>query len=138
MQSISLWKELYERFTKVGKEIRPTDFWADLREICLITPEEAKNTSETVRKAYFEDIRLIKVPKQGEPATTPNNPTGNNNIGTGAGTDEAMLAPLPSEMSTFLFEKSRIILPKEDTQATWIKIKKMMDIYLDVKKEGAN
>lgn len=64
--SIPLWRELYQKFTKNGKELPTDEFWLELRQICGVTPEDAKNKADSVKKAYLEDIRLIKVIKQEE------------------------------------------------------------------------
>jgi hypothetical protein len=92
--NIPLWKEFYERFTKMGKEIPTSDFWIVLREICAITPEEAKNKAEQVRKAFLEDTIHIKVQKpidsggknmdnqnQGGPSSNPSSPSGTTSYG---------------------------------------------------------
>ena len=58
-----MWKNIYEKYTEKGLDF-PSDFWTILRTWTGMTPEEAKKHGEKIKKAYLEDIRLIKQRKE--------------------------------------------------------------------------
>lgn len=118
--SIPLWKGLFEKYTAIGKELPTSDFWLVLREICLVSPEEAQNKAETVRKAYLEDISKIEVStKRGDSGMDTHNEPG----------DEQKLV---TEMISFKDGGIELRLPKENLKVSWEKAKKMIDIYAGV------
>lgn len=119
--SIPLWKELYEKYTKVGKDLPTSDFWLDLRQICHVSPEEAQNKAEMIRKAYLEDITDIE----------PSN-------GGGSSMDDDMIADQARKASQVVKELSfltdggiELRLPKGELREKWEKYKKMIDIYVE-------
>ena len=92
--NLPLWRELYENYTKNSKDLPTEDFWISLREITGISPEEAKNKADMVRKAFLEDAIHIKVQKpidsggknmgnqnQGGPSSNSSSPSGTASYG---------------------------------------------------------
>jgi len=127
--SIPLWKELWERYTKFGKDLPTSDFWLELRQICGISPEEAQRRAEYVQKAYLDDIQGIEVPKtsgvepatgiqQGQPVGPMPQPT-------------PQVAPITAEVISFRDGGIEIRLPKERLKETWEKVKRMVDIFVE-------
>ena len=117
--SIPLWKEIYEKYTDVGKELPSSDFWLTLREICHVSPEEAQNKADIIRKAYLEDIKDIKPPRS--------------EGGGFEGMDGEPQIPrsVPSiVIETFKIGDIEIKLPKEGLREAWEKAKKIIDIYV--------
>ncbi|MDV3244427.1 MAG: hypothetical protein LYZ66_04535 [Nitrososphaerales archaeon] len=128
--NVPLWKELYEKYTRSSSDLPDADFWLILRQITGVTPEEAKTKAETVRKAYLEDIRRIRVPKQGEtkPSSEPQS-GGQGLVGT---------KPSPTineEVISFEGGALRLTLPKENITQTWKKARRMIDAYLGTTKD---
>jgi len=130
VKNIPLWKELYEKYTKVGEDLPSVDFWLVLREICQISPDEAQNKAEMIRKAYLEDIKDIESPKGGdsymEDQTTGFKPS------VSQGRSESTV---PSEALSFRNGGIELRLPKEGLKEKWQKYKKMIDIYLETEAE---
>ncbi|MCS4537255.1 MAG: hypothetical protein HYY67_00140 [Thaumarchaeota archaeon] len=130
VNNIPLWRELYQKLTKVGKPLSPTDFWVEIRQICSVAPEEAQNKAELVRKAYLEDIKDISVPKQGEKQTM----SGTQNGGQGAGSVTPQ-ATINTEVISFEGGALRVTLPKENIKDSWKRVKKMVDAYFGTDKD---
>jgi len=123
LTNIPLWKEIYEKYTKVGEELPTSDFWLVLREICRISPEEAQNKAEMVRKAYLEDVADIK-PLEGG---------GFEDMGTGQAIQQPVQSSVPSTgIETFKIGDIEIKLPKEGLKEAWEKAKKIIDIYVGI------
>ncbi len=121
--NIPLWREFYERYTKIGKELPTSDFWIPLREICSVPPEEAKNKAELIRKAYLDDISEIELSIKGD----------DNQIG-GQQDNQQKISGLISftEMISFKDGGIELKLPKENIREAWEKAKKMIDIYVGI------
>ncbi|HEV2226753.1 MAG TPA: hypothetical protein VGR56_08125 [Nitrososphaerales archaeon] len=128
VSNIPLWKELYEKYTKVNASLPADDFWIILRQITGVTPEEAKTSAETVKKAYLDDARLIRAPKQAEKMET-------NTSGQGAGGDRTSPPPISTEVISFEGGALRMSLPAENIKVAWKKAKKMVDAYFGTEKE---
>lgn len=60
---IPLWKELYSKF---GKTLPVSNFWAQLGKIAGLEAPDAQNVEEIVRKAYLDDIQYVKDEKTSE------------------------------------------------------------------------
>jgi len=125
LTAIPLWKDIFAKYTKAGKELPASDFWLVLREICLVSSEEAQNKSELVRKAYLEDISKIRPPTK-----TGGDSNMNDQGQQGGGQMPAI------EMISFRDGGVELRLPKENLGATWEKAKQMIDIYLGIQKKG--
>lgn len=118
ISSIPLWKTLFDKYTKNEKELPTNNFWVDVREICGVSPEEAQNKAEWVRKAFLEDTINISMKKQ---------------IDSGDNMDNKQdhIPPATKELISFDEGTLQLILPKESfTKESWEKFKKMVDIYL--------
>jgi len=61
--NIPLWKELFSRF---GKTIPTSNFWAELTKITSIEAPDAQKIEENVRNAYLSDFRYLKAEKKPE------------------------------------------------------------------------
>lgn len=131
--NIPLWKELYEKYTKVGKELPSSDFWLDLRQICRVSPEEAKNKAEIVRKAYLEDIKDIESPKGGD-----SDMGDDQNVETGdAGAQPR--SGMSRELSFITDGESEGIelrLVGEDLKEKWKKFRAVIDAYVGVNEKN--
>jgi len=63
VKKIPLWKWLFDTFTSKGRDVPTETLWMDLRQFVgedKLTPEDAKNKAELIRKAYFEDLKYYK------------------------------------------------------------------------------
>lgn len=69
--NIELWDVLFTRF---GVALPEDDFWLDLKQITGAEAPEAKEKAMFIRKAYLDDIGLLKV------SETPKTPVSNNAI----------------------------------------------------------
>lgn len=129
IKNIPLWNELYEKFTKVGEDLPSVDFWLVLREICHISPEEAQNKAEMIRKAYLEDIKDIESSKGGdsymEDQITSFEPSAS----------QGKIEPIISGALSFRNGGIELKIPKEGLKEKWEKYKKMIDIYLEAEVE---
>lgn len=125
VQNIPLWKELYEKYTKIGKDLPTSDFWISLRQICRISPEEAKNKAEMVRKAYLEDIVGVESSRGGD-----------SNMGEKDGDFESSEGQQPktsqiSKELSFLTDGGlELKLPGASAKEKWEKYKAVIDAYL--------
>ena len=61
--NIPLWKEFYTRW---GVNLPNGNFWVDLAKIAVLEAPQAQTLSESVRKAYLDDFRYLKVPSKEE------------------------------------------------------------------------
>lgn len=123
--SIPLWKELYEKYTEVGEDLPSSDFWLVLREICQISPEEAQNKAEMVRKAYLEDIKDVESPEGGDSDME------NEEKRSTARAPQQGIQQSVYEALSFRNGGIELRLPKEGLKEKWQKYKKMIDIYLE-------
>jgi hypothetical protein len=121
ISNIPLWKELYQKYTKVGKDLPTSDFWLDLRQMCQVSPEEAQNKAEMVRKAYLEDITGI---------TSKGGDTGKMGDNQQSGGQASQGAVSSAGVETFKIGAIEIKLPKEGLKEAWEKAKKIIDIYI--------
>jgi hypothetical protein len=120
--NIPLWKELYSKF---GKTIPISNFWAKLTEITGLEAPDAQKVEEIVRNAYLDDIQYVKEEKKPE--------TGDKGMGGQDNIDTSTAKPSILEELKF-GDNVRIWLPKENIQEAWKKAKRMIDIYLGVEK----
>jgi len=59
--NVPLWKELYSKF---GVELPESNFWVQLQRITGVTALEAQKYADSIRKAYLEDVKHIKVERK--------------------------------------------------------------------------
>lgn len=124
--NIPLWKELYDRYTKSGKQIIASDFWIVLRQICHLTPEEAQSKAEIVRKAYLEDISGIESSNGGGSNMDENKGTEVEN----AGGDQTPKSPQISRELSFLTDGGvELKLLGVDAKEKWQRYKAVIDSY---------
>jgi hypothetical protein len=63
IKKIPLWKWLFDTFTSKGRDVPTDTLWMDLRQLVgedKLPPEDAQNKAESMRKAYFEDLKYYK------------------------------------------------------------------------------
>jgi hypothetical protein len=61
--NIPLWKEFYSKF---GKTLPVSNFWANLKDITGLEAPDAQNVAEIVRNAYLDDAQYVKEAKKPE------------------------------------------------------------------------
>ncbi|MDE1816862.1 MAG: hypothetical protein KGI11_09940 [Thaumarchaeota archaeon] len=132
LTKIPLWSILFDKYTKMGKEIRDDDFWLELKNQCELTIEQAKNLAPEILKAYREDSRLINMsllmekrePQQPFP-NEPTKPSGGNSQN-----DDNMLV--------ISYGKYNVTLPKEYSEREEVGeiLKSMIDLSLKQKKSS--
>lgn len=132
LTSIPLWREIYDKFTKIDKQLPTSDFWVEIRQICGITPDEAQNKAEIVKKTYLEDIKDIKVPKQGEKPDMNETKTEVKTEVQSAGVTIPISSTVITEVISLEGGTLKLILPKDNIQETWKRAKKMVDAYFGV------
>jgi len=120
--NIPLWKEFYSKF---GKTLPTSNFWAKLTEITGLEAPDAQKVEENVRNAYLADFQYVKEAKKPEDEES--------RMGEQGRIDTSTAKPPTLEELKF-GDNVRIWLPKENIKETWKKAKKMIDIYLGIEK----
>jgi hypothetical protein len=126
ISKIPLWKEVFDKYTKIGKELPTTDFWLTLRQICHVSPEEAQNKAEMVRKAYLEDITGIESPKGGDSNMDDRNDKSSEEL-----EDQQPRAPQISKELSFLADGGlELKLLGANAKEKWKKYEAVINAYL--------
>jgi hypothetical protein len=125
ISKVSLWRIIFEKYTKNGLEIPEADFWNDLRESCVLTIEEAKKLSPSVLADYKEDIKPLR---SGLSIIPPMNTNLNANPNL-----TPPPPPVPEGMTTVAYGDWKVILPKDDMGDAWATLKAMVDAIIETK-----
>lgn len=121
---IPLWEELYEKYTKNGKQLPTSDFWLDLRQICHVSPEEAQNKAEIVKKAYLEDTTDIELPSGGDSSMGENK---GNEFG---GDQQSRSTQASRELSLLTDGGLELKLSGAEAKEKWKRYRAVIDAYL--------
>lgn len=122
--NIPLWKELYSKF---GKTIPTSNFWAKLTEITGLEAPDAQKVEEIVRNAYLDDIQYVKEEKKPE--------TGGKGMGEPDNIDKNQ-SKLPEGLEQLtLGSNIKVWLPKGDVEAAKKAIQ-LIRLYSGIEEEG--
>lgn len=108
--NIPLWKELFSRF---GKTIPTSNFWAELTKITSIEAPDAQKIEENVRNAYLSDFRYLKAEKK--PENEESDMDEQNKFDTDTAISGKVLGKLMTpEYGTFIFkDKNSIVVARK-------------------------
>ncbi len=121
IKKVPLWNQFYNKWTANGKVPPDDTFWDDLKQITGIPPDDARKIADKVRGDYLADIVHLKATQEGFSKSA-----------------ESVRRDSPNPQNTFppvdvehyQLGKAQVWLPRENTEETWKRTKKAIDVLL--------
>lgn len=136
IMNVGLWKAIFEIH---GKNPPKEGLWVSIKNITEVEPLTAKEYENRVYSWYMQDIALVSdeylenkpASNEDQKSTKVEEPKTLSSI-TSKNSVLAQVLANPDSIEKFEVGKSLVCLPKEEIVKEWEKIKKMIDIYLEI------